>query len=119
MTIKKHNIIVIGCSAIIAVIISFVQWHKEDKQQIESRVHRVKDGWGYDILVDGRLFIRQESIPVIKAGQTFPTEEQAKQAAKLVINKLKTGQPPALTKFDLEKIIQAHEMENGQYRKHQ
>jgi hypothetical protein len=119
MTIKKHNIIVIGCSALIAVIISFTQWQKDDKQQIESRVYRVKDGWGYDILVDERLFIRQESIPAIKARQTFPTEEQAKQASKLVINKLKTGQPPALTKFDLEKIIQVHEMENGQYRKHQ
>jgi hypothetical protein len=118
MTIKKHNIIVIGCSAILAIIISFTQWHKDDKKQIESRVYRVKDGWGYDILVDERLFIRQESIPVIEAGKTFPTEMQAKQTAELVINKLKTGQPPALTKFDLEKIIQAHELENGQYRQH-
>lgn len=121
MTIKKHNIIVIGCSALIAVVISFIQWNNsntKDIQQLESRVYRVKDGWGYDILVNERLFIRQESIPVIEAGKTFSTAEQAKQTAQLVINKLKTGQSPALSKFDLEKIIQAYDMENGQHRKH-
>jgi hypothetical protein len=119
MTIKKHNIVVIGCSVMIAIIISLIQWQRTDPKHIESRVYRVKNGWGYDILVDERLFIRQESIPVIKAGQTFATKEQAEQTARLVINKMKSGQPPALTKFDLEQIVRVNEMENGQYREHQ
>jgi hypothetical protein len=119
MTIKKHNIIVIGCSALIAIIISLFQWQSNDPEHIESRVYKVNNGWGYDILVDERLFIRQESIPAIKAGQTFATKEQAEQTAQLVINKMKSGQPPALTKFDLEQIVRVNEMENGQHREHQ
>jgi hypothetical protein len=118
MTTKKHNIIVIGCCAVIAIGISLYQWRNHDPQQVESRVYRVMNGWGYDILVNDALFIRQESIPVIKDHQPFQTEEAAKQAAQLVVHKLKLGHSPALTKSDLDKIPGV-QTKNGQYRKHQ
>lgn len=119
MTTRKHNIIVIGSCAIIAISISMIQWRNHGPQHIENRVYRVKQGWGYDILVDGDLFIRQESIPAIRAGQPFKTKEEARLAAQLVIDKLRSGQSPALTKTDLDNILPAPITQNEQPGKHQ
>lgn len=114
METKKHNILVLGIAAAITLGISYVQWKKHYTQQIESKVYKVVNGWGYDILVDNKLLIRQESVPVIQTQRTFETKLQAEKTARLVIEKLKAGQPPVLTKFDLEKILPAYDMENGQ-----
>jgi hypothetical protein len=119
MATKKHNIIVISVCAVIAVAISFIQWKKRDQPQAESRVYRVMNGWGYDILVNGHVLIHQESIPVIASLRPFETKEEAEATAKLVVKKLNAGQLPSLTKTDLETILPVHELENDQYEKHQ
>jgi len=69
------------------------------------------NGWGYDILVDDKLFIHQESIPVLQGKAGFPKKEQAAQTAQLIINKLKQGQVPAVTTFELEKIISLNKIQ--------
>lgn len=71
------------------------------------------NGWGYDILVDDKVLIRQESIPVLPAQQAFATRSQAERTAQLVIQKLQAGQPPALSTFDLEKVLPQSVLQNG------
>jgi hypothetical protein len=88
-------------------------------QEIESRVYGINGGWGYEILVNKRLFIRQESVPVVQTLHPFATKEEAEQVARLVIEKLKSGHEPTLSKFDLEQILPAYEANNGQHRKDQ
>ncbi|MBS1576424.1 MAG: DUF4907 domain-containing protein [Bacteroidetes bacterium] len=85
-----------------------------DQRRIESRAFQTTNGWGYDILVNDSILIHQESIPVFQKQQPFANKEQAEKTAALVIQKLKTGQHPTLTKFDLDKILGPNETNNGQ-----
>jgi hypothetical protein len=61
--------------------------------------------WGYNILVDQKLMISQPSIPAIQGNQGFKTVSDAESVAKLVIEKLKSGNvPPSVTIEELKKL---------------
>ena len=113
---KKHNIIIITISVIISAAIWVITMKNHDPKRIESRTFKVANGWGYDILVNDSILIHQESIPVLQANQVFKNKEQAEQTAELVVQKLKKGQHPTLTKFDLDKILRPNETSDNQQR---
>lgn len=105
MEIKKYNIAVIATAALIAVSILLFRKENQRPQLFESNVYRVVNGWGYDILVNKKLLIRQESIPVLERNQPFSKKQQADSAAALVIRKLQSGQHPSISREELEEII--------------
>jgi hypothetical protein len=58
------------------------------------------EGFGYDIRMNGKLFVHQPNIPAIAGNKGFPTKQCAHRVANLVIQKIKKNQiPPTLT-FD-------------------
>jgi hypothetical protein len=116
MEIKKHNIIVLGASVIIsaAIIIITLNNNHGNQRRIEGRAFKTTNGWGYDILVNDSILIHQESIPVLQKNHPFANKDQAEKTAALVIQKIKTGQHPTLTKFDLDKIMRSDEPNNRQ-----
>ena len=62
-------------------------------------------GWGYDISIDGQLYIHQPHIPAIPGNQGFDTEENAKQAAEFVVNKIKQKiMPPTVSPRELDSL---------------
>lgn len=65
---------------------------------------KVNTGWGYEIYIDGKLYIRQEYIPVISGRHAFATKQNAISAGKLVFKKLQAGKIPMLTVNDLRSI---------------
>jgi len=103
---------VIACTAIIAVAILLFQRASRHEQTFQPSVYRVVNGWGYDILVNDKLLIRQESIPVIQDNRPFPTKIQAENTAALVIKKLENGQHPSLTMTDIESILPVYKTEH-------
>ena len=113
MEIKRHNIVVIAASVIISAVICVVTVKSQNSKRFESRVFKVVNGWGYDILVNDRLIIHQESVPVLENKKPFTKKEEAEKTAQLVLSKLKNGKLPSLTKFDLEKIIPVDEGEHS------
>ena len=114
MATNKHNIIIITASVIISAAIWIVTMKSYSPQRIESRVFKVVNGWGYDILVNDSILIHQESVPVIQNQQPFTNKYQAEKTAALVLQKIKNGQHPTLTKFDLDKIMRSDEPSNKQ-----
>lgn len=55
-------------------------------------------GFGYDISVNGKVLVHQPNIPTIAGNKGFPTEQNARKVANLVIQKIKENQiPPSLT----------------------
>lgn len=115
MATKKHNNIIIGASVIISAAIWIITLNNHrDERRIESRAFQTTNGWGYDILVNDSILIHQESIPVFQKQQPFANKDQAEKTAALVVQKLKTGQHPTLTKFDLDKILGSNETNNRQ-----
>lgn len=64
-----------------------------------------KQGYGYNILVDGALFIHQASIPAIQGNSGFDSKEKASSVANLVIHKLQHNiMPPSVSKQELDSL---------------
>lgn len=64
-----------------------------------------KLGFGYNILIDGTLFIHQNSIPSLPGNTAFPSQEKAELVANLVIHKLKNNiMPPSVSKQELDSL---------------
>ena len=110
---NQRNIIIIGISVVISAGIWIATVKNQNPKRFESKVFKVVNGWGYDILVNDTIVIHQESIPVLQGRQAFVEKEQAEKTAYLVISKMKNGIPPTLTKFDLEKILRDDETKHG------
>jgi len=62
----------------------------------------VKKGWGYEIYVDNKLYIKQNYIPAVSGMHQFMNREQALATANLVLTKMKEGKKPYLTAEELK-----------------
>jgi hypothetical protein len=60
-------------------------------EEISAVTFRSGNGWGYDILKNGSIFIHQEFIPAIAGRQPFVNEAEAKRIANLMIGKMKSS----------------------------
>lgn len=83
----------------------FVFDNRKQKPAVKAQCFLAASGWGYDILVNGKLLIHQVSVPAISGDRGFEKKEQAEQAASLIINKIENGREPTLTTFDVQKIV--------------
>ncbi len=116
MTDKQHIVIILVSLFISAGIWITAAVTEKEKTDITSTVFQVGHGWGYDILVNDSLFIRQESVPVISYGKGFPRRQQAEAAAALVISKLSGKKMPTLTRPEIEKILESDTLNNDRER---
>ncbi len=69
---------------------------------ITYRVFRVDSGWGYDILVNSKVYIHQERIPSVQGKFVFMSEADARKTAILMINKMLTQ--PGLPYVSVEEL---------------
>jgi hypothetical protein len=101
--IKKIFLVV--CIFFILILIGFSVKTAESANdrmlKVESVPLHSASGWGYEILVDHKIFIHQEYIPAISGKKAFLTKEDAMKTAGLVVGKLVKGEQPAITKNDL------------------
>ena len=104
---KPANLIIIGAALIISATIWIVTLNNQDvkRKKITAKVFQGLNGWGYDILVNDKLFIHQESVPAQQGKAGFPEKKQAEHTARLIINKMERGELPTVTTFELEQII--------------
>jgi len=101
--ITKHGLVVLIASATIAAAIPFLYTSKPPKT-IEYKILHSKEGWGYDILINKKLAIHQETIPAIPEKKGFDTQEFAKRAAESVVDKLKNNKLPTLSYAEINQI---------------
>jgi hypothetical protein len=102
MTIK-HSTVVLAISIVVAAAIPF--YYLGQTKKIDYKIFHTTIGWGYDILVDKRLFIHQECVPVLPDKKGFATEESARTIATIVVHKLKNNELPTLTYRELTQIF--------------
>lgn len=62
---------------------------------------KTPSGWGYYIINNEKIIIKQTVIPVISKNKSFRTEEEALKVGNLVLQKLKDDLSPTVTKKDL------------------
>ena len=77
---------------------------KKDHAYMELRAFEVPNGWGYDILRDGRPFFHQDNIPGVPGNRVFRTKEDALAVGELLCNKIKTGQLASITEQEMRDL---------------
>ena len=64
-----------------------------------------ENGWGYNILKDGKPFIRQANIPSIPGNKGFDSEEKAKTVGNFILFKIQNGiMPPSTNRTELDSL---------------
>lgn len=71
---------------------------------IDAYAFKTADGWGYSILINGKLFIKQPYIPAIEGVKSFATQADAERTAQLIVEKLRANQRPVIQKEELQKL---------------
>jgi hypothetical protein len=71
--------------------------------------HRIIDApngtYGYEILTDGKLLVRQTNVPGQPGNSGCATKADAEKLATLVAHKVKRGEmPPTVTKEELQQL---------------
>jgi len=63
---------------------------------------KMADGWGYEVLVNNKVYIRQDCIPAIPSYKRFKTEAEAMLIANSVADKIRHGRKPVTTAQEID-----------------
>ena len=80
-----------------------VKWKKEHVL-VELRPVKTAQGWGYDILANGKVFIHQPTVPAIQGQHSFRTKEGALAVGQKVVDRITQGQMPMVTTEEVQQM---------------
>lgn len=63
---------------------------------------KLEKGFGYEIIINNKVFIHQEYIPSISGNKNFKTEKEALEIGNLVAAKLKQGKMPSVSSEEIK-----------------
>ncbi len=66
--------------------------------------YRVQGGWGYSILVENKIIIKQDIIPAVQSNSPFQTKEDAQKTGEWVLKKILKKERPTINVFDLDSM---------------
>ena len=101
MSIKKNFII----PALFLVIILIVIIYAKRGHSYEIDAFRSDHGWGYDILMNNKVYIHQPYMPAVEGQVPFNDKQSARKTARLVVNKIRKHKSPFVTKEELQTIL--------------
>ena len=70
---------------------------RRDHALMELRTYEVPNGWGYDILRDGRPFFHQNIMPGLSGNRVFHSREDAQKVGEFMCDLIRKGQLPTIT----------------------
>ena len=79
----------------------------ERQGKIDFKIFKKTDGsgYGYDILIDGKLYVHQPNIPAVQGNRGFASREEAKKVAELMVKKINRKIiPPAVSLSELDSM---------------
>jgi Domain of unknown function (DUF4907) len=106
MTIRnKYNLIGIAALLICFAVIFFIrQKSHEEKIFLHAEPVQTGYGWGYNILANEKIYIKQEYMPGISGKHGFKTAGDALLVGNLVIHRISSNQMPMITQRDLDSL---------------
>lgn len=106
--IKKKYILLAASLLVLVVIIGFsarlVEDNHKNMLKVESAAFQVAGGWGYNILVDHKIFIHQQFIPAVQGYKVFNSKEDAEKVANFEIHELVNKKMPSVSVKDLDSL---------------
>jgi hypothetical protein len=98
----RKNTLVVMVVIAFAPLAAMVCYKKNDPLlPVALTTFQQKNGWGYEIDVDGKTFIRQTVIPAVNGESGFASREQAMLVGSHALAKLKAGKMPQITVAEL------------------
>jgi hypothetical protein len=102
---NKRYLIITVVSVIMLLTASAMILLKNNKSATDSNLlpvalhsFKIKDGgWGYEVLVNNKIYIHQDCIPAINSFKRFNTESEALSIGNRVVDKIKHGHKPSIT----------------------
>ena len=87
----------------------FIGYKAKQKDQgdtvfVEVKAIQQGQGWGYEILTDGKVYIHQEFIPAIQGKLRFKSESDALLVGRKVVSKIAAKQIPNITIAELKEM---------------
>ena len=107
---KQKKILFLIIAAIVllsaaAYAVYFFEYRKKsDYVFVQVRATQQVKGWGYEIVTDGKVYIKQDFIPAIPGRHHFETKEQALQVGNKVLDKIEHRQLPVITFAELQEM---------------
>ncbi len=118
---KKNTKILIALVLVVIVILLVLNFKKNSEVKvdeaktevspylnanIEIKTFKEDKGWGYDITIDGVIYVHQPSIPALPGDDGFDSEEDAKGVAELMVQKIRNNiLPPGVTEEEVRALI--------------
>jgi hypothetical protein len=108
ITTKSLVLLFTICASFLAIQPSMAQSRSEEQQAEKFEyqlIEAAENTWGYDIMINGKLFVHQPFAPGISGNKGFSSKEKASSAAELVIEKIGQGvMPPSLSVEEVQEI---------------
>jgi len=77
---------------------------KEREEILTSKVYKIKNGYGYKIIMKDKVIIKQNCIPAIQGNIPFCDSLDALKVSQIVIKKIKRKKMPSIQAEDLMKL---------------
>lgn len=106
---KSYKWLIVVAGIIIAGLVFFYINEQQTsspnyKGELVIQTYHSGTGWGYSIAAGKHVVIKQPYIPAVQGMQAFKTEQQARKTARLVIQKIKMGDIPMITRDELDSL---------------
>ena len=89
-----------------ATSVAFPAANAHSEAKLTARIIEAPNGtFGYEVLSDGALFVRQTNVPGRPGNNGCPKREQAEKLSALVIEKIQRGEmPPTVSQNELKAL---------------
>jgi hypothetical protein len=102
---KKYSLIAITALLVCFAVIFFGRQKLHDRNIfIHAEAVQTVYGWGYNILADDKVHIKQEFIPGLPGKQGFKSADDALRVGNLVVKKISSNLSPTITPHDLDSL---------------
>jgi hypothetical protein len=110
MTIKRSHIIVLLAACLFAAGSTFflLSDGTANASLLSYQCFKTNEGWGYNILAGKKIIVHQPFIPGVSGHAGFKQEQQAANVARIVIEKIKSGQLPVINHQQLQHLDVLH-----------
>ncbi len=89
---------------VLLLVLGALLFSCEKKQKTRVETFETDSGWGYSIVYNDKVFIKQDHVPAISGSYSFLREIDAQNAGELVLKKLKNRQNPSITIRELDSL---------------
>jgi hypothetical protein len=108
MIINRSQKIVLLAAFLIAVGSTFFLLARGHSDALSYQCYKTTNGWGYDILSGTKIVIHQPFMPGVPGRSGFNQQQHAATVARIVIEKIKSGEMPAISHQQLQRLGVLH-----------